>query len=118
MRTTCSIRPTWPRSGSRARARSSRTTSSLDAPTADLRAASSSYKHDSSFELGQQRFDHLSMHVRKPEVPSLKLEGQPCVIDAQALQDRGVKIVHVYRIFDDVVGEIVGFTVGDAALDA
>ena len=48
------------------------------------------------------------MHVRQPVVAALVLERQPGVVDAQAVQDRRVQIVHVHRIRGDVVAEIVG----------
>ncbi len=39
---------------------------------------------------------------------ALELEGQLRVVDAQAVQDRGVQVVDVDRIADDVVAEVVG----------
>ena len=41
-------------------------------------------------------------------MPALELVGQPCVVDAQAVQDRGVQIVDVHRVARDVVAVIVG----------
>ena len=61
---------------------------------------------------------HDSMDVGQPEVAALKLEGQLRVVDAQAVQDRGVQVVHVDRILRDVVAVVVGLAVGDAGLHA
>ena len=49
---------------------------------------------------------------------ALELERQPLVVDAQAVQDRGVQVVDVDRVLDDVVAEVVGLAVDDARLDA
>ena len=38
------------------------------------------------------------MHVGQPMMPPLVLERQPRVVDAQAVQDRGVQVVDVDRI--------------------
>ena len=40
--------------------------------------------------------------------------GEPLVVEAQQVQDRGVEIVDMDRVFDDVVGEIVGLAVDRA----
>ncbi len=58
------------------------------------------------------------MHVGQPEVAALELERELRVVDAQAVQDRGVQVVDVDRVFRDVVAEVVGLAVGDAGLDA
>ena len=67
---------------------------------------------------GQDVLDHLAVHVGQPVVPALELVGQPRVIDAQAMEDRGVQVVDVDRVAGDVVAEVVGLAVGDAGLDA
>ena len=65
----------------------------------------------------QDRLDHRAVHVGQAVVAALVLEGQPGVVDAQAVQDRGVQVVDVDRVLDDVVAEVVGLAVGDAGLD-
>jgi hypothetical protein len=47
------------------------------------------------------------VHIGQPEVSSLELVGQPLVIDAQAMQHRRLRIVHVHRIGHHVVAIIV-----------
>ena len=49
---------------------------------------------------------------------TLEFEGQFGVIDSKQVQQRGVQIVHVYRVLHDVVTEIIGAAVGHARLDA
>ena len=56
------------------------------------------------------------MDVGQAVVAALELEGQPGVVDAQAVEDRGVQVVDVDRVLDDVVAEVVGLAVGDARL--
>src|SRR5688572_8888448 len=62
--------------------------------------------------------DYLSEYVGQAEVTSLRTIGQLRVIDAERAQNRRVEIVDVYRIFDDVVAEVVGLAVDEASLDA
>ena len=49
--------------------------------------------------LRDQRIHHLPRDIRKPEIPTLEFVRQPCVVEAQQLQHRGVQIVHVDFIF-------------------
>ena len=64
---------------------------------------------------GQNRADHFAAHVGQPEVAALEAVGQPRVVDAQQVQDRGVQVVDVDRVLDGGVAELVGLAVGDAA---
>jgi hypothetical protein len=45
----------------------------------------------------------MPLHIGKPVVPALKLEGKLAVIHTQRVQQRRMKIMHVYRILRDVV---------------
>src|SRR5262245_40490692 len=58
------------------------------------------------------------MHVRQPVIAALESICQARVLETEAVQDRGVKIVNVHRILDDVVAVIVGRSVTDAGADA
>ena len=40
----------------------------------------------------------VAVHVGQAEIPPLEAVGQPLVVDAQAVQDRGVEIVDVHRV--------------------
>ena len=55
-------------------------------------------------------------HAGQPLVEALVFVGEPFVIDAEQVQHGGVEIVNVDRVFDDVVGEVVGFAVDRARL--
>src|SRR5436190_6262707 len=59
-----------------------------------------------------------SLHIRQPKISSLKTVRQLRVVDSQAVQQRGVQVVHVDGIFGDVVAIIVGLTVTDSRPDA
>jgi hypothetical protein len=43
------------------------------------------------------------VHIGQAEVAALELERQFGMVDAQLVQDGGVQIVHMHRIFHDVV---------------
>src|SRR5207249_6457636 len=58
------------------------------------------------------------MHVGEPMVAALELKRQPGVVDSQAVQNGGVQVMHVDGIADDVVTIIIGFSMGNARLDA
>ena len=60
---------------------------------------------------GQDRLDDLPVHVGQAEVAALEVVGQPGVVDPQQMQDRGVQVVDVDGVLDDVVGEVVGLAV-------
>ncbi len=51
-------------------------------------------------------------------VEALEFESEAGIFDAEAVEDGGLEIADVDGIFDDIVGEIVGFAVDDAAFDA
>ncbi len=56
--------------------------------------------------------------VRQAVVAPLELEGLPFVVDPEQVLHRGVEVVHVHRVLDDVVAELVGLAVDMAAFDA
>ena len=60
----------------------------------------------------------MAMHIGQPVVSSLKKVSQLFVVDAELVEDGGVKIVDVDGVFGDVVAEFVRSSVGDAGLDA
>ena len=49
---------------------------------------------------------------------ALEVVGEPLVVDAEEVQARGLEVSDVYPVFNDVVGELVGFAIHDAAFDA
>src|SRR5438067_204899 len=58
------------------------------------------------------------MHIGQTIIASLEAERQSFVVDAKAMQNRGIEIVNVNRIANDVVAVVVGFAQDDAGLDA
>jgi hypothetical protein len=62
--------------------------------------------------------DDIPEHVGKPEVPALKAVRQFRMVEAHQVQDGGLQVVHVHRVFGDVVAEFVGGSERKAALDA
>src|SRR5262249_9634515 len=67
--------------------------------------------------LSQNFPENVPAYVRQSEAPSLKFVGKLRMVDPQAVQDGRVEIVHINRITDDVVAEIVGLAIGEPALD-
>src|SRR5579884_56927 len=67
--------------------------------------------------LRQDFFDHAARDSRQAGVHALKLYRQPLVIDSEKMQHGGMKIMHADRILLRRVAEIVGRSVGKAALD-
>ena len=58
--------------------------------------------------------DDLAVDVGQPEVAAGVAIGQPGVIEAQQVEDRGVEVVDVDLVVDGVVAVIVGGAVDDA----
>ena len=54
------------------------------------------------------------MHISQPKVSALEAVCQSRVIDAEAVQERGVEVVDVNRIAGDVEAVVVCFSIGDA----
>ncbi len=51
-------------------------------------------------------------------VETLETEGEFVMIHAEAMEDGSVEIADVDRVFDDVVGVVIGHAVAGAGLDA
>ena len=63
---------------------------------------------------GEDLVVDLAVHVGQAEVAAGVAIGQPRVVDPQQVQDRGVIVVDVHGIGDDVDAVFVGLAVGDA----
>ena len=70
------------------------------------------------FGSGEDLSDDLAADVCQAEIAARVAEGQALVIQAQEVQDRGLQIVDVDRVFDDVKTQIVGGAIERARLDA
>ena len=66
--------------------------------------------------LRKDLLDEAAVNVGQTVIAALKAIRKSLVINAQAMHDRGVKIVDVDRILGDVVTELVGFAVRDPPL--
>ena len=56
------------------------------------------------------------MYVGQPEVAPLKFVRQPRVINAQTMQHRCIQVMHMHRIFDNVISIIIGLAVDRSRL--
>src|SRR6185503_8499010 len=68
--------------------------------------------------LREDVFHRVAMDVGEADVSALEFEGQAFVVDAQAVEQRGVEVMDVDGVFGDVVAVVIGLTVGDAGFDA
>ena len=67
--------------------------------------------------LSHQPRHEISRDIRQPVVAAFVAVDQLLVIDAEAVEQRGVEIVDVDGVAGDVVAEVVGFAVDVAALE-
>src|SRR5260221_2615241 len=71
--------------------------------------------HEKSSE---QRFYHRAMNIGKAEVAPGMMERELFMIEAEQVQDRGLEVVNVDGILDDVKAELVRRAVSQPALHA
>ena len=60
----------------------------------------------------------MSVNVGETIRAALMIEGQGFVVDAEQVQNRRLRIVHVNGIFDDVKTEFVSFSVTDSTANS
>lgn len=60
----------------------------------------------------------LTFHIRQPHVAASESEGEALVIDAEEVEHRGVEVVDLGAVLDDLVAVVVGLAVDRASLDA
>src|SRR5262245_13000973 len=58
------------------------------------------------------------MNIRQAEFTPLELKGEPGMVHTQAMQDRGVQVVHVHRVARDVIAEVIRLTDAQSRLNA
>src|SRR5437764_15066926 len=73
-----------------------------------------------NYRLRQNRLHDFSLHIRQPKASSVEFERHPLVIDAEQMQQGGLEIMGIDRIYDGAIAEFIGFAVaasgvGDAA---
>src|ERR1700733_6254672 len=62
--------------------------------------------------------DHLAGRIGKPEVAPAVSIGQLQMVDAEQIENGGGQVVHVNRLLNGLVSEVVGGAVCHAALDS
>src|SRR4051812_20973020 len=67
---------------------------------------------------GEDVCHHAAVHVGEAEIAALEAVGEPLVVEAELVEERGVEIVDVDGVFDGVEAEVVGAAVAQAGLDA
>src|SRR5262245_28754653 len=68
--------------------------------------------------LRDQLFDDPPMDVGQPEVAAGVAVGEASVVAAEELENRGVQVVNMDRLFDGLEAEFVSRAVGLAPFDA
>lgn len=68
--------------------------------------------------LSQYFLNCMAMHICQAEVPPLKFECQPLMVNSQAVEDRCVQVMNFHGILRDVVTEIIGFADAIPRFDA
>ena len=66
--------------------------------------------------LGEDRFEHMTMHIGQAKMATLVLKGQAFVIDPPKVEDGRVKIININPAFRDTVRVLVRLTVGRTRL--
>ncbi len=67
--------------------------------------------------LRQDFLDHVAVHIGQPKLAALVFEREPLVIDSQLMQNRGMQIMDVNRVFDNVVAVGIGRSMNGSAFD-
>jgi hypothetical protein len=60
---------------------------------------------------GENAIDDVAVDIGEPVVAALVVEGEPFVVEAETVEDGGLEVVDVDRVFSDVEAEVVGGTV-------
>ena len=61
--------------------------------------------------------DEFSVDIGQTVVSTLGSVRESFVIEAQAMEQRGLDVVYMHRLVDDVVSEFIGSSVGDSRFD-
>src|SRR5258708_2606304 len=66
----------------------------------------------------QKFVDHFTLDVGEPKIAALKFVSQLCMIEAKQFQNRGMQIVDMHPVFDNVKSNIVGASESDSRFDS
>src|SRR5690606_28976665 len=67
---------------------------------------------------GQQIVDHLAVNIREAEIPALERIDEPFMIETEDMENGGLKIMNMDRVFGNPVPEFVCRAIAQSALDA
>ena len=70
------------------------------------------------FVLAQDAFDDVPADVGEAEPAALVFVNELLVVDAHEVHERGLKVVHMNGVFDDVVAEVVGLAIAESGFYA
>ena len=59
----------------------------------------------------------MAVDVGKPIIAPLEAVGEPFVVEAEAVQNRGLEVVDVHLVAGHVEAEFIGLAVGDTSPD-
>ena len=59
-------------------------------------------------------FHHRAVNVGQSEMPALEHVGETLVVDAELRQHRGLEVVNVHLVLNNIETKIVGLAVGEA----
>jgi len=62
--------------------------------------------------------DEFSMDIGQSEVATLGSVCESFVVETEAMKQRGLDVVHMHWLIDDVVSEFIGSSVGNPGFDA
>src|SRR5438067_9501613 len=65
-------------------------------------------------QLSNQIAHNSPMDVREAKIAAGVMERESLMIEAEQMQNRGLQIVNVNRLLDDVKPQLVSLTIGDA----
>ena len=60
----------------------------------------------------------FSVDIGEAKVAALESIGKFFVVNPHLVHDRGIEIVDVHGVFDDVVAKVIGLAVGHPAFDS
>jgi hypothetical protein len=62
--------------------------------------------------------DHTTVHIGEPKIAAGVAIGQTFVVQAELVQDGGLKVVDANFVLGDVVGKFVALTMDDASANS
>ena len=73
---------------------------------------------DARIGLSKDFIDEFAVDIGQSEVATLGSECESFVVEAQAMKQRCLDVMHMHWLVDDVVSKFIGSSVGDSGFDA